>query len=303
MNKHLYIIAASLMAFLVILIIVIKKQELKPLYIIFIGAGLVVVAGVITAWGTLLQNDASSAKTDLIRDTGNKTFSNSEQQLKEIEILKDQNDSLKSDLAERDNKIAGQSEKIIQLSEKLVEKSEYISDHLTGGKGYPLIVINTLAPQKIADPIRHNFEIKNEGSLPLYDIIINIFDWDYLQAKFIDSGDSNKPILKRSDFAKSQVAVLNESQMPANSSIVDPDVFEFKNNLLYLKLKSRSTFLFEKMAFVENKGVIYKAFVVYNKEGEVIQEWFQENAPELIVEEMKRKFDTIPVSVNWTLVQ
>ena len=66
--------------------------ELKPMSIIFAGAIIVVIGGIIGAIGTLLHNKSSSAKTDRIENNVKEGISIGRNTNEEILLLKNQNE-------------------------------------------------------------------------------------------------------------------------------------------------------------------------------------------------------------------
>jgi hypothetical protein len=204
-------------------------------------------------------------------------------------------------LETRDKRIESQTATIISLNEQLVEKSNYISDHLTGGKGHPIVFTNSIKATTPTTDETTTFTIKNETDLPLYDVTAVIFDWNYLKAKLTKSHNGMVPLLKQDDLARSIIYRFDANQMFENSSIISKDRFDLRDGLLYIKLKCRSSFVYEKMAFVIENRVIYQGFMIYEENGKILKEWITPGAPESAKIAIKRKLDLIPPQVEFTL--
>lgn len=146
---------------------------MKPMNIIFLGAIIIVVGGIIGAIGTLLHNKKSSEKSDKILST-----SKNNQEL--IENLKRQNDTLRDQANYSLNKLISQGEVIdklrsenIELSSKLLQSNKHIFNNLTGGEGYAEFrILKENSPKNLA------LFISNMSNFPIYDLNIQITDYE-----------------------------------------------------------------------------------------------------------------------------
>lgn len=218
-----------------------------------------------------------------------------------LQELQDERKSLKADLEIRDKRIDTQTNNIIELNEQLVEKSDYITNYLTGGKGFPIVVINTIKSTNPKDDEKITFTLKNETDLPLYDVTAIIFDWNYIKAKLSNSEHPNKPYLKKEVLQKSLIQRFDQSQMSEDSDVITAEEFNMKDGLLYIKLKCRSSFVHEKMAFVTEGKIIYYGFLIHDKDGKILKEWIDPGATESAKKAIRKKFDLIPNKVVFTL--
>ncbi|WP_259067371.1 hypothetical protein HDF24_12335 [Mucilaginibacter sp. X4EP1] len=218
--------------------------------------------------------------------------------------IKSERDSLKADLKLRDERIQKQTDTIIELNQQIVEKSNYISDYLTGGKGFPFISTNGI---KTIDPTKDEqttFTLFNQSKLPLYDIVAIVFDWNYVESKMQRTGNDGSILrISQNDFAKSMIYRFDETQMPSNTNIISRDKFDLHDGLLYIKLKSRSSFVFEKIAFVTENGLIYQGFVVYDDNDKILKEWMSPKITETAKAAINIKYNQIPSKVNFTLTE
>lgn len=226
----------------------------------------------------------------------------------ENRVLKDQlnelqreRDSLKNDLEKRDERIQTQTSEIIGLNQRLVEKSDYISDHITGGKGYPFIFCSSIKAKDPRNDEKITFTITNENHLPLYDVVAVVYDWNYIESKTVSSANPNIPLLSQDDLAKSVLYRFDEAQITANSSSISKQKFDLRDGLLYIQLKSRSSFVFEKIASALEGNKIYQGFIVYDENGQTLKEWMSPNITESAKAAIIVKFNKIPKKVTFNL--
>jgi len=177
--------------------------------IIFIGALIAIAGGLLTAWGTLQQNKASSKRIQNIQSTGESINTKSEKQLKEIINLKTQNSLLKSTVDSLNSKANEQQEKIIELSNKnselslqLARSTETLYGSLTGGSSFCELIIQPIGPN-VAE-----MTLVSHGDFPLYELSLRIVDLDLFGQTKIKTFD---------DFAKTQV-ILNVGNMQPHSA-------------------------------------------------------------------------------------
>ena len=93
-------------------------MKFKPMNIVFIGAIIVIIGSIIAAFGTWKLNKTSSKRMQAIQYTGEEVNIKSEQQLKEIERLKNQNESLKLTADSLNEKATAQYATILELSQQ-----------------------------------------------------------------------------------------------------------------------------------------------------------------------------------------
>ncbi len=266
-----------------------------------IALTLIFLGGVGAILLAISQNFSSAKdKQDILNLTKAK---NDELQTHLVEI-KSERDSLKNDLKHRDEKIQKQSDTIIQLNHQIVEKSNYIKDYLTGGDGYPFITTKGIKTIDRTKTEQTTFTLFNESKLPLYDIVAIIFDWNYVESKLQKTGkDDNSLRLSQNDFAQSMIYRFDETQMAPNTEILSKEKFDLHNGLLYVQLKSRSFFVFEKIAFVTENGIIYQGFVIYDNDNKILKEWIAPGTPKTAKEAILKKYNQIPPKVNFTLTE
>ena len=145
---------------------------IKPMDVIFAGALLVIIGGIIGAIGTRMQNKSSSLKSD--------------KQLKKIEDLNDQNSKLAnsiSELSSQNSKLATQlgllGEQNTKLMGELLDARKDVDsarnesfDNIVGSKEVILKVASIGKSYHLA--------VYNDSQLPVYDAIIFISRYDDL---------------------------------------------------------------------------------------------------------------------------
>ena len=102
--------------------------ELKPMSIIFAGAIIVVIGGIIGAIGTLLHNKSSSAKTDRIENNVKEGISIGRNTNEEILLLKNQNEEYSKSNKELYDQNISMLSKIDKYQEQIEIKNKKIED-------------------------------------------------------------------------------------------------------------------------------------------------------------------------------
>jgi hypothetical protein len=163
---------------------------------------------------------------------------------------------------------------------------------------YPILLVNAMNSQRGASGFA--FVIKNEFEYPIYDVEINVFDFQFTISHSTREGD--KYVISRSDFAKSIMFQKDYSQIFANSDIITPEFYQMTDGILYVKLKCRGSFVFEKIAFVTIDNTVHYGYVVYDERGVTLKTWYTENSSEDAKRAMREKFKLIPASVKMTFI-
>lgn len=167
-------------------------KTFKPMTIIFIGAIIAVIGGLLTAYGTLKQNKSSSKRMMSIQSKTDEINTKSEKQLEEIASLKNQNDFLQSTIDSLNMKADQQVKTIIELSKQnselsiqLAKSTQNLNDNITGGNSFCEIQIN---PQTIDSSIIY---IIHHGSSTLFDVTFRITDLELFkkETNFFHTGD------------------------------------------------------------------------------------------------------------------
>ena len=104
----------------------------------------------------------------------------------ELHNLSGDNDSLRKNLKERDEKLSVQNKKIESLNNKIFEKSEFIQNTLFGKGFIYLDIVTEIIPEKSSENVIIYFRAKNNFEFPLYNVDIEIFNFDIMESKITD---------------------------------------------------------------------------------------------------------------------
>lgn len=250
----------------------------------------------------LVVGQAQSSAADK-KDLVDLTKSENAQLKIRLHELEKERKSLKEDLEIRDNRIKSQTDTIIELNNQLVNKSDYISDYLIGGKGFPIIYTSSLKTVNPTQDEKITFTLANEQPLPLYDVTVTIYDWNYMHSKFFKMPGEDLPSIQQQDFKRSILRRFDETQMFQNSEVITKDKYDMHDGLLYIQLKCRSAFVFEKMAFIKIGNLVYEGFLVYDANGKTLKEWIAPGTPDPIRKALRNKFKLIPDQVTLRIVE
>jgi hypothetical protein len=215
------------------------------------------IGGIILALGQ--ARSSSDDKTEIINTTKNENKELKQQILE----LKDERATLNDILGTRDKKINQQNSKIESLSNKLIEKSEYIEKYISGGNSYPHIEIKTIIniDEKIS---KIYFVLKNPYELPIYNIIIEAYDYDEIQSKTFLIGSNNEKAIKTTDLVNSRLIEYKKDILPPKAKDLSLGSFPLKPYSLYIIVQTRNKSLIQKIAFIKFGEQYYSGYVVYD---------------------------------------
>lgn len=236
-------------------------------------------------------------KTEIISTTKNENKELKQQ----ITELKDERVKLNENLEERDKKIQEQNSKIENLSSKLVEKSEYIEKYVSGGESYPRIEIGELINANDGNS-KLSFSLRNSFELPIYNIVIQAYDYDELQSKTFLIGD--KKSIKLTDYDNSRIIDFQRDLLTPLSSVTGLGTFTLKTYRLYIKIHTRNKTLIQKIAIINYEDHYYSGFTIYDLSSKkVIEENFNNNSPTKAQIELKEKLETIPNNITHSILE
>lgn len=193
---------------------------------------------------------------------------------------------------------AKEKEEILNLNKRLLDKSEELNKFLGASDAFPLLIVSSGSSEE--GTLGFTFTIKNEFKYPIYDIEINCMDFGKILTKSeIKNGSYH---IKRSDFTSSIIFVKDINHLAQNSEIINSELYQYQDNVLYVKLKCRNSFVFEKIAFVTIGKVIHVGFMVYDSEGNILKEWLGHNTSEEVHKRLREKFNIIPKNVSLSFI-
>lgn len=260
------------------------KWTLFALALIFIGN----IGGILIVF---VQSKNSAADKDQIIQTAN---SNNEYLKGQLNEITKERELLKVDLGARDIENKNKSEEIIQLNKELLKKSEELNKFLGGSDAYPILLVSSMNSK--TGESGFTFKISNEFDYPIYDIEINVFDFQFI----IDNSnrEGGVYVITKENFTKSILFAKADNHLKSKSELLTPKVFQIKDGIFYVKLACRGSFVFEKIAFVRIGNVIAHGFVVYDDNGKILKKWYGQNPSNEIKLKLDAKFNLIPDNVE-----
>lgn len=187
---------------------------------------------------------------------------------------------------------------VLNLNQRLLEKTEELNKFLGASDSFPLLIVSSGSSED--GTLGFTFTIKNEFEHPIYDLEIFCMDFNVILTKSeLKDGSYH---MRRTDFGSSIIFSKEISHLAQNSQIITSELHHFQDGILYVKLKSRNSFVFEKIAFVTIDNVIYVGFMVYDSGGNILKEWLGNNTSEEVLAKLREKFLMIPQSVSMSFI-
>ena len=264
------------------------KWIILALFLMFLGN----IGGILII---IFQTKSSSRNKDQIIQTTN---ANNEYLKEQLEKITKEREILKTDLEIRDKDNREKSEEIIQLNKDLLNKSEELNKFLGASDAYPILLVSSGSPENGISGF--TFTISNEFDYPLYDVEVLVQDFSIILSN--SKKENEKFILTREKFKESILFHKQNDQITARSKVINSKLFHLPNGILYVKLKCRNNFIFQKIAFVQIDNEIYHGFIVYDDAGETLKEWYGQNPTDEIKSKLQEKFNEIPKHVNMTFI-
>lgn len=262
------------------------------LFLIFLGA----VGGIMMYFGQ--QQSSAADKADIIKTTKDENLALKTQ----LSELKDERLKLKHELEVRDRKVTDQNQAIVNLNNKLVEKSDYITNFLTGAEGFPTIKFSSIKSESPDKDELVMFHLDSESKWPIYDIVARLYNYNKILEKQIIKPNDPVIYIKRSDFDASMMVPFDENSLSPNSNVIGSTKYSMINGLVYVQIKSRSSFVFQKIAFVTEGRINYSGSQIHDSNGKVLLERFDPNASESIKRKIRDRWKLIPDKVGFSFI-
>lgn len=158
--------------------------------------------------------------------------------------------------------IIKQEEKIKDLETSLEEKIKFIERYISGGDSYPELEILSL-PNNSKQVGKMFFQMTNNFDLPIYDIKVEMYDYDFIKLKTF-KGFGNLDYIKPVDFEKARVLNFQETTLSPTTTkggIYSPVAKECN---FYAKLFTRNKVIIEKITVMNDKGHYYLAYELFD---------------------------------------
>jgi len=258
------------------------------LILVFVGniGGLLII---------ILQSKSSDEAKDQIISVNSKNQRILENELNDI---KTERVTLRNELEVRDKENNELTQKIIELNRELFEKSDELNKFMGMSGNYPFVLVSSGASAKGIPGF--TFTIANESDYPLYDVVVVVMDFN----KILQSSkkEGSRFVIEREKFKDSIILMKDENHLAENSNIITSELFHYTQGILYLKVKSRSSFVTQRIAFVTEEKKIYQGFQVRDTENNILKEWLGKNTPKAVEEKLRKEFEKIPDKVEMTFV-
>lgn len=192
-----------------------------------------------------------------------------------------------------------QRKEVQQLNQKLTEKSEYIENYLRGGKGHPTI---KLVQQSLPD--KHwvyFFVCENTFDFPLYNIHIEIFDYDKVVAKSIFK-DSKIFQIGYHEYIEARVVDTVIAELSPQCFKEIETKFKLGNKIekYYVRISTRSISTEGKIVFGNYAGKPVTAYSYKNLDGTMTSNKFPEKTSVLVQESIKKELEKIPFGIEFS---
>jgi len=233
-----------------------------------------------------------------------------------INITKDENIKLKNDLAEikeernelskaltkRDSALEEKNNKIIELNQQLVQKSEYIQNYLTGGKGYPVLFIESFATNNYSE-LKGLFKLSIVSKFPIYNLIINVYDYDLLINGLKTESFDKNPVLTMNNFKKSRILEYKIDELSPNQSTYFGNEIKLGEARYFIQIKARNDVFIEKVASIISETILSFGYQVYTLDGKLMEQGFGDNTSEDIRSKLIQKLNSIPLTTNFDMME
>jgi regulator of replication initiation timing len=212
----------------------------------------------------------------------------------QISELKNANDTLSLELKSRDEKISVQNKKIEDLNNRIYEKSDFIQNTLFGKGFCYLDIVSEIISNGSKDDAIVRFRIINEFDFPLYNVSIEVFDFDKLESK-VKTINGVKSIQTK-DYAESQIfSKIYPEINPSFSVTLAGFPIDYLNiKRYYIKITHRNGTYWQRVLFhLENKGIYSLYDVIETKTNKTVKSDSQ--VPEDKTKELKNSLSEISV--------
>lgn len=263
-----------------------KKYKMDLQFIALILIGLGSVGGILLV---VAQSKSSAVdKSEIITSvkSENKTLKTT------LNKLYTESDNLKKVLKYRDEKIQNQNSKIDKLNTKLLDKSEYIESYLSGGTSYPRVEITVRenAKENILD-----FKLINPFDSPIYNIMVQIYDYDEVENKAVFYGRDIIKTINMDDYFNSQIVDYKYDLLAPLTNLISIGKLANRSANLYIKIHTRNMILVQKFIILKKENSIYFGYEIYDlKTNKLIKSAYNPGCPENIKTEINEKLNLIP---------
>ncbi|MFC0778865.1 hypothetical protein [Flavobacterium sp. HJSW_4] len=164
--------------------------------------------------------------------------------------------------AEDDKKeiIEKQEKKIIELDSALKEKIKFIESYISGGDAYPQL--DLIALSKVSKIDQMSFQLVNNFDLPVYDIKVEVYNFDKMKSKIINGGRKDYSI-SQSDYTNCLLFRDALSTMTPHSIKGGIFITQVQEGNFYSKLFTRNKMLVQKITIYYFNRIFHIGMAVY----------------------------------------
>lgn len=218
--------------------------------IIFIGAIIAVIGGLISAFGTYFQNKKSSERSERMESGINQSVEIGKSTGNDVISLKTQNQQLLEKVERQESLIDKLRKENTDLYTKLADVSRDIFDNMQGGQEAVFVQINSFKPDE------HVCVLQNINKYPVYELLVEITNYDDLtNCKSIT--DNNRVVVDYPCFLKCskdfKIRELGVGEYYLN------DIVTKKLGRYQIRFKSRNKIFYQQLVYRKTNGIVYTA--------------------------------------------
>ncbi len=248
---------------------------------------------------TIGQYKSSSRdKNDII----NITKSENKGLKKDIAELKNEREVLRKELIRRDSLLQKRNDTIVELSNKLSEKSEYIQKYLTGGNGYPFIDIRNFVTNS-SNKFSGMFCVGLFSKFPIYNLMINIIDYDEIEKSISKIPYSAGPVIKMAEYNKAKVLQFQIDELSPTQFRIFGKKFNLTEARYYVQIQARNKTFIEKIASIRFGENLYFGYQLFSTNGKLIKQRLVEQAGKTVKAELLERLNSIPTLLDLGVIE
>jgi hypothetical protein len=193
--------------------------------------------------------------------------------------------------------ISKQEQKIKELESTLKEKIKFIESYISGGDSYPELEILSL-PNNSKQVGKMFFQMANNFDLPIYDIKVEMYDYDFIKLKTF-KGLGNLNYIKPSDFEKARILGFQDATLSPRTmkgGIYSPEAKECN---FYAKLFTRNKVIIEKITVMNDKGLYYLAYeLIDDSTSQTLKKIYSPGISEKTKDILNKRLIKIPINME-----
>lgn len=197
---------------------------------------------------------------------------------------------------DRDLIIRKNDSTIASLQNKLEEQNEFNRKYISGGDAYPRIDIVPISGVKG----KMSFQLANNFDLPIYDIKVEVYDFDKLKTKIVKVKGMDDSI-NQTDFINSLLFSAKESTMTPHTIRGGVYTSDIREANLYIKSFTKNKVLIQKITIYRYKGNFHVGMEIL-EDGNLkkLERIYSKDVPEEIKNTLDKRLELMPDILNLT---